>query len=148
MISPLALTPLTPLPLFVPLPETDLGQVYRGDTVSLPEWEARVFREDLAPDGIIVDLTGASVWFTAKLDLALQDSDPHTIQCTTTNGQIEVIDPTLGTYKVTIPASATQALSDDTVFVFDVQVRTDDSRTLTVKRGFFTVIRDVTRTTA
>lgn len=131
-------------PIFAALPETDIGQVYRGDTVRLPTWEARDYY------GLIIDLTGGSVWFTAKVDLTLMDGDPTTIQCSTTAGSITIVDPVLGTYQVTIGPAATQALLDDTVYTFDVQVRTGtlDPETITVKRGIMTVLQDVTRLVA
>jgi hypothetical protein len=130
------------LPYFELLPETDLGEVYRGDTIFLPPWEARDQR------GVLLDLTNATVWFTAKVDLASLDSDPGVIQRSTGVGGIMILNPALGTYQVTIDPASTQELTDDTAFIFDVQVRTMTPTTATVKRGTLIVVRDVTRTYA
>lgn len=131
-------------PIFELLPETDLGSIYRGDTVLLPVWQA------VSPyDGSVINLTGGTVWFTAKLDLARADAAPETIQLSTALGGVAILDPISGTFQVTIPSTATQALSDDAAFVFDCQVRAGSpARTTTVRRGIFTVVRDVTRATA
>lgn len=130
-------------PIFLPLPNTDIGYVYRGDTILLPPWEARDYYHE------IIDLTAAQIWFTAKVDLEEDDTDPGVIQSSTHGSTIEILgDPTNGLYAVMIAPDETHDLLDDTVFIFDVQVITGNetpNRTLTVKRGLMTVIRDVTR---
>jgi len=136
-------------PIFSPLPETDIGYVYRGDTIILPPWVAYDYYGDK------VDLTGATVWFTAKVDLEEGDLDPDVIQASTRDGWVDIVGPPEdGRYQVRIQPDETQNLLDDTVFIFDCQVVTavtttePRSRTLTVRRGVMTVIRDVTRTKA
>jgi hypothetical protein len=136
-------------PIFQPLPETDIGFVYRGDTIILPEWFARDYYNQL------IDLTGATIWFTAKVDLEEGDLDPDVIQVSTRDTWVTIVGPPVdGRYQVTIHPGETLNLLDDTVFIFDVQVVTavtaaePRSRTLTVKRGVMTVIRDVTITSA
>ena len=105
-------------PYFTLLPETDLGYVYRGDTLVLPIWEATTQR------GEPLNLVGATVSFTAKTDLALADNAPTSIQCSTLMGGLQIIDPVTGLYQVVVPPQATQNLTDDTVYVFDAQART------------------------
>lgn len=125
---------------FDPLTKIDLGSAYRGDTLILPLWEARDQR------GIVLDLTEADLWFTAKTNLDDTDLAAPTIQCTNQDGGgIEVLDPPLGIYRVTIAPFKTQPLADDTVFRWDVQVITDAPRTTTVRVGTLIVVRDVTR---
>lgn len=130
-------------PIFAPLPLVDIGQVYRGDTFTLPVWQALDYYKE------VLDLTGSSVWFTAKVDLAQLDADPGVIQVSTAGGGIMLVDPENGEYQVTVIGAQTQPLDDDTMFIFDVQVRTaSPARTVSVKRGTMTVIRDVTRASA
>lgn len=129
-------------PIFELLPETDLGRVYRGDTIVLPVWEAR------DQTGALLDLTGATVWFTAKTDLADADTDEPSIQRTTSNGGVVLVNAPNGTYQVMIDPASTQQLPDDTAFTFDVQVRTALPATSTVRRGVLVVVRDVTQATA
>jgi hypothetical protein len=132
--------PVPAPPIFLPLPETDIGQIYRGDTVLLPIWVA-TDRFDGEAMGAVVDLTGASLWFTAKLDL----DDPDTL-----SAPAVIQRSTAGSYRVWIDPSSTSGLDDDTTYLFDVQVRTGASspRTITVRRGIMKVVRDVTRATA
>lgn len=132
-------------PIFLPLPDTDIGYVYRGDTIVLPTWTAIDYY------GQPVDLTGGTVWFTAKVDLEQDDTDTDVIQRSTRDGGVLIVGaPADGYFQVTIDPASSQGLLDDTVFTFDCQVRTGEAqpRTLTVKRGLMTVIRDVTRTPA
>jgi hypothetical protein len=119
-----------------------LGWAYRGDTIVLPVWQA------IDQRGNLLNLEGATVWFTAKADLADTDAEPLTIQCSTLIGGVVIIDPVLGSYQVTIPPAETQQLADDTVFTFDVQVQTVAPSTHTVRRGTLGVVQDVTRSGA
>jgi len=143
----LADEPSLPIPIFLPLPETDIGQVYRGDTINLPVWYALDYY-DAENMGIALDLTGGAVWFTAKVDLDEADGDPTVIQRTTANGGVVIESASSGAYRVWIDPLSTQQLEDDTTYLFDVQVRTAESppRTVTVRRGVMKVLRDVTRT--
>jgi hypothetical protein len=130
-------------PIFEPLPDTNIGYVYRGDTIMLPPWIAIDYYSQ------VVNLTDATIWFTAKTDLELDDTDADVIQRTSRdNGIVVVGPPEDGRYQVTIDPASTRGLLDDTVFTFDCQVSTNDAppKILTVKRGLMTVIRDVTRT--
>ena len=129
-------------PYFVLLPETNLGSVYRGDTIILPIWEARDQR------GVLIPLESATLWFTAKVDLSDADTDPPSIQRSTGVGGAIVVDAALGLYQITINPSATQNLEGNTAFLFDVQVRTLSGVIATVKRGILTVVEDVTRAAA
>lgn len=128
-------------PIFLPLPDTDIGYVYRGDTIILPDWFAYDYYGD------VVDLTDGTVWFTAKTDLDLADNGVDVIQCSTWNGMAEIKDAVAGRFAIRIDPVETKNLVDDTVFTFDCQVKTGEPkpRTLTVKRGVMTVVRDVTR---
>lgn len=125
------------------LPEvTDLGSVFRGDTIELPEWVA------LDRDGDVIDLTGATVWFTAKDSDQADDLEPPGFQHSTVGTGVEITEPTEGLYKVTIAAASTATLANATVFYWDVQVRTASGRTITVKLGKLKVVPDYTRTIA
>ncbi len=125
------------------LPEpTDLGDIWRGDTVTLPIWVAEDY------DGNVIDLTGAALWFTAKLSAQLPDLGAGTFQQSTATSGVEIIDAVLGQYRITIEATKTASLTDSTAFFWDVQVRTADGRTITVKHGTVNVVADYTRTIA
>jgi hypothetical protein len=131
-----------PLGPFDPLVPQNLGSAYRGDTLILPVWQARNQR------GIALDLTAATLRFTAKVNLADADADDPTIQCSSTDGSIVVLDPQSGFYQVTVSPNETSGLGDDTVFRYDVQVEQGADQITTVKVGTLTVVRDVTRAKA
>lgn len=128
------------MPLPYELPESiPLGAVLRGDTIKLPVWVA------LDRDGEIIDLTDATLWFTAKKALADDDGDAPGFQLSTASSGVEVVDEEAGEYRVTIPPSVTTALATPTVFQWDVQVRAADGETITVTRGTIAFHLDVTR---
>jgi hypothetical protein len=129
-------------------PATNLGSVYRGDTIELPIWTATERGVPVEDGGAVIDLTGATVWFTAKKTLSDGDEEAPGFQLSTVAGGVEVIDPVAGLYRVTIPPSATVALEGPMVFQWDVQVRTTEPQTRTVARGTISVHLDVTRVTA
>lgn len=136
------------LPYALP-PQIALGAIFRGDTVVFPIWTATVRGVPVEEGGEIIDLTGATIWFTAKRSLADADDDPPGFQQSTVAGGVQIIDPTLGQYQVTIDPASTVGLTEAGSFTCDVQVRTAGSlQTLTVLRGTLSVALDVTRTIA
>jgi hypothetical protein len=98
--------------------------------------------------GDVIDLTGATVWFTAKISLDLDDGDPGTFQQSTLSTGVTIIDPVAGEYQVVIESNKTHLLDDATTFLWDVQVRTAAGNTTTVRRGVITFVADATRTIA
>jgi hypothetical protein len=127
---------------FNPLAPINLGYVYRGDTLTLPLWRAT------DRQGNTIDLTGASLWFTAKTNLSESDLEAPTIQVSTADGGVVVLDADDGLYQVTLQPKETRGLTGDTVFTFDVQVVTIHGVTRTVRWGSLVVVRDVTRAVA
>jgi hypothetical protein len=127
---------------FNPLAPINLGYVYRGDTLTLPLWRAT------DRQGNTIDLTGASLWFTAKTSLSESDLEAPTIQVSTADGGVVVLDADDGLYQVTLQPKETRGLTGDTVFTFDVQVVTIHGVTRTVRWGSLVVVRDVTRAVA
>lgn len=112
--------------------------MYRGDT---PTIDIAVF----ADDGVTpFDLTGCSVWYTAKRNKNDADADA-VIQCDTTNGQLTITNPTAGLIEAVPLASDTASLTELTNLWDDVQVRTAADRTYTVYEGMLQIRLDVTR---
>lgn len=126
----------------VPLQPIRLGGIYRGDTIVLPIWQARAANDQVIP------LAGATLWWTAKADLASADDDPPVVQVSSEDGGIAVLDAEHGLYRVTLDPDASAHLTEDLVGTFDVQVRIPSPEAiLTVKRGSVAIVRDVTRAT-
>lgn len=111
---------------------------YRGDTILLLVTVTR--------EGDPVSLDGASMWFTAKTDLALTDGASGVIQKTVGDG-ITVTDSDGGLALVTIDPSDTNDLSGSVVYQCDVQTEEASGILSTAARGTLTILLDVTRST-
>jgi len=135
------------LPYELP-PFINLGTVLRGDTVVFPIWTATVRGIPVEEGGELIDLNGATIWFTAKRSLEDDDAEAPGFQQSTVAGGVEIIDPDLAQYQVTIEPGSTVGLTAPEVFSCDVQVRTALPQTLTIMRGSLSVQLDVTRTIA
>lgn len=110
-------------------------EMRRGDT---PIWELAV-----TEDGAAFNLTGATLYFTAKL--ALDDADPGVFQLTNSAG-ITITDAAAGEAEIQPRRADTNALTSDVTLFWDVQVSiAGSSETFTVLNGTLVIRRDVTR---
>ena len=91
-------------------------------------------------------LTGYTIWFTAKPDIALADGATGVIQKTLTNG-IVVTDMANGRIRITIAPSDTAAITEETVYDCDIQVKSATTEVSTVAKGNMKIEIDVTQTT-
>ena len=115
----------------------------RGDT---PIWDLAVVGRDGAP----FDLTGYTVYFTAKRSLS--DPDPGVFQLTNGAG-ITITDAAGGLAQIQPRRADTSALTEDTTLLVDVQVSQAGApdQTFTVWPhpddwpGELRIVRDVTR---
>lgn len=112
--------------------------VYRGDNNDL----------DLAvtKSGNPVNLTGATLRFTAKLDKADPDADAVIAKVSTDSSQIEITDAVNGLATVHILPADTFDLEDVSVLFYDAQVVDGTGAVYTLAEGKIKVILDVTRT--
>lgn len=112
---------------------------YRGDTILL---DAICRRRDSS----IIDLTGASLWFTAKN--AIEDADVDAVFQKTDSDGIVVTDAAGGAVDITIDPEDTEDLGDEEVVLqCDLQVKELDGTISTVARGSLRISPDVTRST-
>jgi hypothetical protein len=109
----------------------------RGDT---PQWALAVVDADGAP----FDLTGYTLYFTAKV--ALSDADPGVFQLTSGAG-ITVTNAAGGLATIQPRRADTSGLTDDARLFYDVQLSQAGApdQTFTVDRGTLIITRDVTR---
>lgn len=111
--------------------------IYRGDTVSL--------NITITASGEAYNLTGKSMWFTAKTSYAV--ADPGTFQKTIGNG-ITIVSAANGRATIVISPSDTNSLGNSkTALVYDVQVKDASGNIYTVASGNLIVVPDVTRAT-
>jgi hypothetical protein len=111
----------------------------RGDT--------QLYRVTVVRNNAPVNLTGAKVWFTAKLDK--NDADVDAVIAKDTDGSgVEITDPLLGKVSFSIVPADTASLDKDTTLWYDVQVRESDGTVSTVVSGLLRVVLDVTLSTA
>lgn len=116
---------------------TENISIIRGDT---NRFEISV-TSDL--DGSVVDLTGASVWFTLKK--SRDDTDENKIFQKTVGAGVLIADPAGGVVRVTIEASDSVSLSPLRLYAYDLQVKTATNDIFTPISGTVSVVADVTR---
>jgi len=121
------------------LPETPLD-IFRGD---VKQFRITVTKDD---DGVIspMDISGLSIKFTVKALLA--DPDPGIFQKTTAAGGVVITDGPAGKAIVTVQAADTDSQpAEMLIFRWDAQV-TSGAGPITVAKGPFRIVPDVTRT--
>lgn len=113
--------------------------IYRGDTVKL--------NMAVTSGGSFYDLTGSTIWFTAKNHF----SDPDisaVFQKSTTGGGITITNAPNGLCQVTIdPADTSGEPPTKVMLVWDAQVKDAQGRIYTVASGNLIIVPDVTITT-
>lgn len=96
--------------------------------------------------GAVVDLTGATLRFTAKLSHADGDNDATTIRKTTGSG-ITHTNAAQGAYRITLAPADTASLAATTLYVWDLQLTTGAGDVFTVDGGTLMIAMDVGVTT-
>lgn len=95
-----------------------------------------------------LNITGYSMWFTAKYHTADPDQQAVTQQ-TVTGGGIVFTNALQGMAEITVPALATFGFPDGvTKLVYDVQIKDLQGRISTVEVGTLSVYPDVTNATS
>lgn len=106
--------------------------VYRGDEFSMQ----LEFKDE---DGVVIDITGWTIFFTVKKKL----DDPDTAAKLSVT--VSPTDPTNGIALVTVPNTETDNLSG--VYYYDFQFKKADGTIQTLVSGGITFEKDVTRRT-
>jgi len=109
--------------------------VFRGDSKTI---EKTLSDED----GAIVDLTGAELRFSVKLDRFLLDVDAVISKSSPSSG-ITITDATGGKFEVAIDAADTGLETRD--FEYDIQLKDSGGKVTTIFTGIFTIEQDVTK---
>lgn len=116
--------------------------LFRGDTSVLTVTVTR--------EGVVENLTGASIWFTAKEDLTDLDADALMAYDNLSGGasRVTVATPANGVVRVTFNPADTALAPVDTPVFADVQVKTAANEIFTAAFGQLVFRADVTlRTT-
>jgi hypothetical protein len=126
--------------------------MYRGDSLIL-NILVQQLQDPTLPAGstnplVPVDLTGSTIWMTAKKELADLDASA-VFQIKTPTDIVVDADPTSGRAKIIVPASSTTSLTFPTdvaqiELFYDVQVKTSTGIVQTVASGKITLTEDVT----
>lgn len=114
----------------------------RGDT---EYYDMAMIRGDAA-----VPLSGANVkiWFTIKREDEDLDADALIALNSVANPtQVVITDEAAGLFYVRLDPTDTEDITDEHL-LYDVQVREQDNRFTTVRKGKFKLIRDITRSVA
>ena len=75
-------------------------------------------------NNVVVDITGSTVWLTAKTRYT--DPDPGVFQASTLNGYIALTAPTVGEFRVVLDADWTADLVAPLKLYYDVKVKEQD----------------------
>jgi len=108
---------------------------YRGDDDPL----------DLAftdGDDVVIDITGATIFFTVKENETDADADALISKDITSH-----TDPTAGKTSIDITAADTNDLDPGTYY-YDIQYKSALGKIATIEKGNFTILADITRRTA
>lgn len=98
-------------------------------------------------DGTPLDLTGATLWFTAKPRRIDADNSAGVIQKTSAAGAVVITDAPGGRARVDLVAADTSGLAGDITLWWDVQAKIG-GRDRTLAHGRLFIRADVTRATA
>lgn len=103
------------------------------------------FTTTVTLNGSALDISGYSVWVTAKRQKS--DLDAAAIfQLTKAGGAITVGGAGNNVATTTIPPASTASLTADTVLYYDVQIESPGGKVDTVAEGVLTIGLDVTQT--
>lgn len=118
----------------------------RGDTSG---WSALAVQ----PDGSPLDLTGYTLWFTAKR--AIADTDAQAVFQLTNGAGITITDAAAGAFAINPRRADTSSLTEDVRLYVDVQASKDPESTDTLwppeddngnwQPGILIISRDITR---
>jgi hypothetical protein len=114
-------------------------EMFRGDDES---FDVSVYEVDGTTP---VDLTGATLRFTAKRRVSDADLDA-VIELTTDDGTITVTNAGQGKARLDVPAAQTFDLTRDLRLLWDLQITDIADKVRTVATGDLIIRRDVTRT--
>jgi hypothetical protein len=113
--------------------------MFRGDTAQF-----QIAVTDV--DGHPVNLTGCSLWFTAKIDPTSLDAAAQFQKKTPSTG-IAITDAANGIAVITMLAADTSSLTGDQTLECDVQLKDGTGAIQTVARGQIKVLADITLST-
>lgn len=137
MAAPTIIIPSTTAPK-EPWPELEF---FRGDTIRFP------FQIVNLATGGAIDITGWTVWWTAKFAVPNPDAQ-SAWQVSTTTGGVVLVSPTQGQGIATVQPIATVQWPDGPVKLqYDLQTADLTGVVQTVERGVAVVWPDITRTT-
>jgi hypothetical protein len=110
----------------------------RGDT--------NIYNVSVLKGGKQYDITGATLWMTAKH--FLEDDDSDAVFQIQTPTDIMVYDAIHGHAQIVVQPMHTEDLTEDEVLFYDVQLREGNGYVCTIAKGKLEVALDVTQTTA
>jgi hypothetical protein len=96
--------------------------------------------------GAVVNLTGATLRFTAKLNRSDADNATGVIVKSTGAGITHISAPA-GTYRITLLPADTSALTTATLYFWDLQLTVAGGDVFTVDKGTMTITTDIGVTT-
>lgn len=115
-------------------------ECFRGDD--------NVYNLNVVRNNVGVNISGAKLWFTAKLDQDDPDNEAMIKLNSADNAdQITIVDALNGLAQIVLKPSDTMLL-EETALWFDVQMKEASGRVTTVTAGIMKITKDVTASVA
>lgn len=94
-------------------------------------------------DGVVIDLSGATIWFTAKEDSIDTDANAKLSYKTDQVTEIEITDAANGIFKVYFREPTTKDIEG--LWPYDIQIKTNAPKIITLCRGDIEFLENLTR---
>jgi hypothetical protein len=112
-------------------------------TIEIIRGDDRVFNVTIKKNGVIVDLTNYTVFFTVKPNFKMDDDSEAFISKTYSN----IEDPELGKVDIVLSGNDTKDLPGGE-FWYDIQIKSPSGTISSSKKDKFIINWDITRRTA
>lgn len=96
------------------------------------------------PPGTALPLTGAKIWFTVKEDITQADEEALLQYTTDDSSQIEIISAPDGSFVIHLKSDDTGEMAG--TWVYDIQVKLDTGKVITIAQGVIEFLPQVTQT--
>lgn len=123
------------------------GRVALGSIIPIVSGDTEVLQLTVrdAVANAALDITGATLWFTAKFRES--DADTAAVFKKTNGSGIVLTNPTVGIATITVAATDTDKINVKTRLAADVRLKDSTGKVFTIMRGFVDILPAITQVT-